>query len=294
MTNLQAIPRDTKAACAGRILLWSIAAIVVCHASVNAGRADVVVDFEDHPLPTNSFYNGSDLAGGFNSRGAFFNNDYSAAFSAWQGWSYSNTSNTTSADFSNQYSAWTGSGVGGSGNYGVAFSYFPGDAYINLPAQAKSMQITNTTVTALIMRDGNAFTNGPFGGLDGNRPDWLKLVITGFSAIGGANGAGLVVGSIDFYLADYRFADNALDYIVNSWTTVDLTSLAGAQSLSFGFESSDTTGGFINTPTYFAMDNLVVLPEPSTVVLLTIAGAGFALTLVRRRGKPIADEQNSE
>src|SRR5437588_2507337 len=99
----------------------------------------VTVDFEDKSLPPDSFYNGSDGAGGFTSRGAFFNNSYNATFAVWSGWSYSNINDTSppampNLDYLKQYDAITGTGVGGSGIYGVAFNFSPGDAYINLPA----------------------------------------------------------------------------------------------------------------------------------------------------------------
>jgi hypothetical protein len=66
-----------------------------------------------------------------------------------------------------------------------------------------------------------------------------------------------MVDSVEIYLADYRFADNSQDYIVDSWIDVDLTGfLFIIGELSFKIESSDTTGGWINTPTYFAIDGL--------------------------------------
>src|SRR5262244_2705157 len=81
----------------------------------------VVVDLEDLPLPPNSFYNGSDSAGGFESRGAHFNNGYDTMFGSWSGFSYSNVNDQTTSGFFNQYAAITGTGVGGSGNYAVAY-----------------------------------------------------------------------------------------------------------------------------------------------------------------------------
>jgi len=70
---------------------------------------------------------------------------------------------------------------------------------------------------------------------------------------------GEVTGSVDFYLADYRFQDPELNYIVHSWTTVDLTDLGNATTLVFGLNSSDVDEVFgMLTPAYFALDNLVV------------------------------------
>lgn len=243
-----------------------------------------VVDFEDLSLGSESAYYGADAAGGFTSGGAFFNNlytDFGGGFFAWQGWAYSNQTDATTPGFGNQFSAFAGSGSGGSRNYGVAYAFFPGDAVIELPAGQVpvSIDLVNTTYAALIMRDGDPiFQLEPFGGPDGTRADWFKLTITGLDA------ADQATGSVDFYLADYRFADSADDYIVSEWTNLDLTSLGAATKLSFGFESSDVGPFGINTPTFVAVDNLVTtaaVPESGTLALVA---SGLLLIAVRRRG----------
>lgn len=82
----------------------------------------VVVNFEDLSLAPNSYYNGADGAGGFTSQCTFFNNSYNQQYKSWSGWSYSNTTDTTTPGVSNQYSAYTGGGFRGSKNYGVAYT----------------------------------------------------------------------------------------------------------------------------------------------------------------------------
>ena len=91
---------------------------------------------------------------------------------------------------------------------------------------------------------------------------------------------------MDFYLADFRFADNALDYVVDSWTWVDLSSLGVVSSLSFSLASSDVGQFGMNTPAYFAMDNLAVaaVPEPSQAAML-LGGLALVGLAVRRRSK---------
>jgi hypothetical protein len=135
---------------------------------------------------------------------------------------------------------------------------------------------TNTTWAALSMQNGDAFAK-QFGGPSGDDPDFLSLTIRGFDA------SGLPTGAIEFLLADYRFADNDLDFIVDDWTWVDLAGLGAVQELDFLIASSDTAFGFINTPAYFAMDDLVIVPEPHTGGLLALGLAGLGLTR-RRRG----------
>ena len=236
-----------------------------------------VVDFEDLPLEPESFYNGADEAGGFASGGAFFNNtftDFGGGFTSWSGWSYSNITDNTTPGFMNQYSAIPGTGADGSSNYAVAFTFDPGDSAINMPASTipQSMLITNTTYAYLAMLNGSQFSK-VFGGEKGDDPDFFLLTITGLDSIGGTT------GTIDFYLADYRFEDNGVDYLVDSWTEVDLTSLDGAATLSFGLTSSDVGQFGMNTPAYFAIDNLHVVPEPTTIALLVLGG----LVTLRRK-----------
>lgn len=218
--------------------------------------AEVVVDFEDVPLPSSTsagdYYNGSDLAGGFVSRAISFNNDYNAAWSSWSGWAASNSTDTTTAGFANQYSAFPGSGAQGSDNFGMAHNFAPGVAVITfpLPTEVTGTYITNGTYAALSMRDGDQFAK-KFGGASGNEPDWFKLAIFGKDMSGGTT------GTVDFYLADYRFGDNNQDYIVNEWTWVDLTSLGTeVKSLEFELTSSDRGDFGMNTPAYVAWDNL--------------------------------------
>lgn len=246
-------------------------------AGIRAASASIVVDFEDLSLPAESFYNGSDGVGGFTSGGAFFNNaytDYGGGVVAWSGWSYSNVTDNTTPGFGNQYSAVTGGGAEGSNNYGVAFAFEPGDATIGLPASTvpESILVTNTTYTYFSMRDGDPFTDR-FGGPTGDETDYLLLTITGLDPDREP------VGSVGLYLADYRFEDNTRDYIVDTWTEVELSSLYGATMLSFGLESSDVGPFGMNTPAYFAVDNLHLVPEPTVPVLMAVG----AIAVLRRR-----------
>jgi hypothetical protein len=121
------------------------------------------------------------------------------------------------------------------------------------------------------MENGDDFFATKFGGEDGDAADFFILTISGLDA------SEVVTGSVEFVLADYRFEDNADDYIVTDWSWVDLSSLGSVSGLAFSLASSDTGGGFINTPAYFAMDDLVYTPEPGSAALLL-----FGLVLLAR------------
>jgi hypothetical protein len=239
------------------------------------------VTFEDLGLPANSFDNGNPIpstvvsGGQFVSSGASFNNSYDSTFDAWYGWAVSSKTDTSTPDFSNQYSAITGTGAGGSATYAVGYTFgptsnptSPAASLIDLPAGTNpvSVEITNTTYAYFTMLNGNQFS-AAFG-----PGSFFQLDIKGFS---GLDGAGSLVGDVPFYLANFLGTNH---YIVNTWDSVNLSALAGAKSLQFQLTSSDTGGFGINTPTYFALDNLVLtqaaVPEPSTLALGLLAALG--------------------
>ncbi len=208
-----------------------------------------VSTFEDIELPASGYYNGSDWKGGFNSGPNFFVNEYDTAFGfeSWGGFAVSNIKDSVTKGFMNQYACVAGSGYQ-SNQYAVAY----GDAKIRMNASLPltGFFICNTTYAYYDMKDGSQFSK-KFGGASGNDPDYLKVIISGWK-----DGGNPADTAIEFYLADYRNSDNSKDYIVKSWTYVDLSALGMVDSLGFNFASSDTGDFGINTPVYFCMDRL--------------------------------------
>jgi hypothetical protein len=113
---------------------------------------------------------------------------------------------------------------------------------------ASGFYLTNSTYAANSMRDGDAFGK-KFGGATGNDPDFFKLTIRNYY------GGVMTNDSVVFYLADYRFSNNAQDYILKTWEWVNLAPLGNIDSLVFQLTSSDVGSFGMNTPAYFAMDN---------------------------------------
>lgn len=262
------------------ICLFLVLSLPVASAALN-------VDFEDVgsnlPIGSEFFYNGHSASPGptdFVSGGATFNNEFTdfGGGCCWQGFAYSQTTDTTSAGLANQYSAFPGSGAGGSATYGIGFTGGAvgggGISTIDFGSAValEGAWFTNTTWAALSMQNGDLFAK-QFGGASGSDPDFLELTITGL------DGLGVAIGSVVFALADFRFADNGLDYIVEDWTFVDLSGLGVVHGLDFSLDSSDTSFGFLNTPAYFAIDDLQIVPEPGTGSLLAL---GLAALAVRR------------
>jgi hypothetical protein len=193
-----------------------------------------------------------------------FETNYNAGWGSFAGWAVSNITDNTTQGWANQYSAITGAGQGGSSQYGICFvsnwdgrrMFFNSTNHETIP----SLFITNTTYAYYAMLNGDDFAK-PFGAdtnaqgvIDGtNGEDWFLLTIYGL------NEDSLYTGdSVNFYLADFRFSDDAQDYIVDEWVEVDLSSLSYVKGLDFVLSSTDTTGGFgMNNPAYFAMDNVI-------------------------------------
>jgi len=100
----------------------------------------------------------------------------------------------------------------------------------------------------------------------------------------GIDDLGASTGVVELMLADYRFVDDSLDFILDEWVFLELTGLGIVSELRFDFESSDVGLYGINTPTYFAIDNLITIPEPGHALLI---GLGLmALATHRRETQP--------
>ena len=215
-----------------------------------------VADFENLNLPTESYWDGSDLTGlhnnsvftsNFSSGNYSFNNLYDTTWGQssgyWSaGWVYSNMTDSTTSGFTNQYSAKAGGGhpIGGA-NYAIGKS---NSTIVFTQPSDFSISLTNSTYAANSMRDGDAFAK-KFTNAD---QDYFKLHIYGYY-----NGS--ISDSTEFYLADFTHADSSLDYIVTDWQYVQLP--AGLyDSVSFNLSSSDVGAFGMNTPNYFCIDNV--------------------------------------
>ncbi len=260
-----------------------------------------VSTFEDLGVGANSYLNAANPAppntpipyessGYFVSGGNSFYNvagedDY---FPYWSGWAISSTTNVKDNVFENQYSAIAGKGADGSATYAVADTG-RSPTSINLAPGAKpiSFDVTNTTYAALTMEGGDPYGyTQPF---SHDLKSFFLLTITGYS---GYDRTGLQLGTLEIYLADFRDNDKSKNFILKDWETVLLpSSFENAASLSFSLSSSDNSIWGMNTPSYFALDNLTValpnvapVPEPASLSLCLV-GIGLGGLLVRLRRK---------
>jgi hypothetical protein len=241
--------------------------------------AAMIVDFEEFSLPPESAAPGDASQSPIQSHGAVFNRTWSVEYDCCPGgWAYSNQTDLTTPGFNNSYSAYVppnGGGADGSANFAVANNLLRGESTVEFvePVRVQGMYVTNTTYVYRAVVEGNdgaaGFVKGPF-----ESGDWLRLEIYGLNA------TQQPTGSVPFYLADYRDGDSS---VVSAWTWVDLSELGIVQRLEFNLDSTDQGMFGMNTPAYFAMDNLtfVVVPEPSTGLLVGIGT--LLLAAIRRR-----------
>lgn len=233
-----------------------VAAALIC--SNLSAQSNGVAAFENFGLTTESYNNGSAGDGNFEDF-LSFTNVYEPTWGSWSGFSISNITDNVSAGWGNQYSAFPGSGDNSS-SYAI---YYPDGSIsmniLDVSGSIDSLMISNSSYAAISMRDGDAFGK-QFGSiyaadgstLDGtNGEDFLKVWVIGTSF------GGSFKDSIEVFLADYRFSDNNQDYILDTWLKVDLTGFGfQVQTVTFKMESSDNGAWGMNTPSYFAIDNV--------------------------------------
>ena len=252
------------------------AGIVVVTLAVGAGRADLVVTFEDLAVPAIGFFDGDPgtlapgqaVSAAWTSGGVSFSNTFGIErygdfeYRFWSGFAYSRVIDTTDPAFTNQYASFPGGGYE-SDTYAVAYG---GGATVTLsePGRPSGLRIANTTYAALTMRDGDPYGFSsplPSGG-------WFATTATGRRGTE-------TTGSATFHLADLRGASPP--GIVSGWSWFDLTALGIVDRIDFTFDGSDKGSFGLNTPAYFALDDLTLMSAPATDVMFDIP-AGMVTT----------------
>ena len=173
----------------------------------------------------------------------------------WGNYAYSQTTtNTFETYIIDQFNNAVGGGADNSETFLVAYPQGGTIDVINNEngAVIPGMYITNNAwvVDAILHGDGMSTADGTeTGAFTGNigfqTGDWFLLTITA------DNGK-----SIEYYLADYRSADETQHYYVNDWQWLDLSSLGTVKSLSFFLTSSRRNKWGTTTPSFFCLDNI--------------------------------------
>lgn len=179
----------------------------------------------------------------------------SNAWGSYADFNYSNMTDVTTPDYTNDKAAITGKGVDQSDNYAICYvtTDFENPIHpdqtipsgVTLTGNARGGKvagayITNATYAYYYMAD-SAFQD---------KEHWFMLTVRGY-----LNGQ-KTTDSVNFMLGDFKDG-KAIN--VKEWTWIDLTPLGDVDSLTFDLSSSDKESFGINVPTYFAMDNLITL-----------------------------------
>ncbi|MGC9341968.1 MAG: DUF4465 domain-containing protein [Bacteroidales bacterium] len=207
------------------------------------------ITFEEIALNSDGVYIGEDMNKSYRSGNAIFNIDYNPEWQSWSGFAVSNHTDTETRGLENQFSAIAGSGANGSDNYAVLYTWDSDTIEFIIPEKITNISICNTTWAYYAMLEGDPPAK-QFGGNSGDESDYFNLNMTGL------NESGQKVLEATLTLADYRFTNNAEDYIANQWTDIDLSEAGFLKYLVFSFESSDVGDFGINTPTFVCIDNI--------------------------------------
>jgi len=245
--------------------------------------------FEDFTLDSTGYFNGSTKAdtsvltitlGNYTLDNKFTSSDWGGY---WSGYAVSNVKDSVTPGTPNQYAAYPFSGANNSAQYGIAGLFGAANIVFDTIRTLKSIQIANTTYAVQSMRNGDSFAkkfgspNGADGNPDGTEgKDWFLLQIIPLNA-----NDSLVGDTINYYLADYRFDDPTQNYIKEAWESVSLGDVK-AKKLTFKLTSSDSGQFGMNTPAYFALDNLITAIETATTPPPAVGiqeASGFALSV---------------
>jgi hypothetical protein len=276
------------------------------------------IDFEDFTLSgSETYFDGSDFSGTSNGNGQLetiynsgtltFNSVYDTTWGAssgyWStGWAFSNVTTDTLQGFAGLFSSYAGGGDV-STNYAIGQN----NSIItnsSIFSSFESIRVTNNNYAASSMLNGDSFAK-KFGGASGDDQDWFLMEIIGFDELDA------VIDTVKFYLADYRFADNSQDYIIKGWKTVDLSAVSNASHLKIELTSSDNSNGYMNTPAFYAVDNvkhssavgvfenelndIVLFPNPSTnVINISNTSSDQELMITNIQGQVISSQRLSE
>lgn len=208
----------------------------------------IKIDFESVELPAEGVLGGKDANGSHDIGIAKFIVKYNEEYDFSSGVLISNHTDTETAGFTNSYSVYAGTGSDGSEKFAILNPFMSGEEPLiqfTKTIELESVDITNTTYAALSMKNGDQFAKK----FTAEDEDFFKVIFKGYL---GEN----ETGTVEAYLADFR---NGSDKgILSTWEKIDLSPLGAIDGIEVILESSDVGDYGMNTPSYVAIDNLII------------------------------------
>ena len=206
------------------------------------GATQAQADFEQISL--SQYFDGSDLSGTEDSSGNYssiytendltFNTIWNTSWSYWsEGWAFSNLIDSTLEEGAKTYHSYSTGAYSGD-NFAIGKS--GSQINVNGTATFETIQVSNTSYAAHSMKNGDSFAKKFTG------EDWFELTIEGFNGNSST-------GEVRVMLAD---SSNTAPNILETWQTVDISSLGNVTKLTFTLNSSDVGDYGMNTPSFFA------------------------------------------
>jgi hypothetical protein len=230
--------------------LIALASLVVIMVACTVPYYYDCADFEDVPLPDAGYFD-ADLLGAFKSRDIIFTSEWVSEYGGYSnGGIYpSNLNDSITTGILNQYSSYPKP----NGNFAVVhYNDYVSSTIENYatfilpePTMVESVKVANSTYTYWAIKNGDDGFGSCRAYKDG---DWFKVTFTGYNACGEN------LGSVDYYLADFR---NGKSFIEKGWASVSLVSLGEeVLKVSISFSGTDIGDYGLNTPTYCVIDEI--------------------------------------
>ena len=230
--------------------LIALASLIVMMVACTVPYYYSFANFDDITLPEAGYLD-AELVGAFKSEDIMFTSEWISEYGGYSnGGIYpSNLNDSQTTGILNQYSSYPKP----EGNFAVVHynSYISStDAnyaafYLPEATMVESVKVANSTYTYWAIKNGDDGFGACRAFQDG---DWFKVTFTGY------NMCGENLGSVDYYLADFR---DGKHFIEESWASVDLTSLGRyVYKVEISFSGTDIGDYGLNTPTYCVIDEI--------------------------------------
>lgn len=213
------------------------------------------VSFEEANLQIDSFWIAKDDSS-FYDLGYEFESKYDTSYGGfWSGgFALSTMRDDSTIGFTNLYGVMPGGAYDGI-SYAVSQNNTKiKSTWVDAVPIIRNIKVTNTTYAYNSMKNGDSFAK-KFGGATGEDPDFFKLrIIPRYQNEFDFDSTDY----FDFYLADFRFDDYNLDYIIDDWIDVNIDSVFDREVVDLAFELSSSDNGQwgMNTPGFFALDRI--------------------------------------